>query len=232
VKEALNLGKHVVTANKGPAAFAYSEINDLASKHNSTFLCESAVMDGAPVLNMAKTALKGTRILEISGILNSTTNFVLSQMEQGVSGEEAVKIAQQQGFAESDPRNDLDGWDAAAKIAVLANILMDVSMTPFDVERESIFELDPAFVRKTAQENKHLKIVCSVVNNSDSVKASVKLQALSLDHPFSRVKGSGSIIRLETDLMGAILITQEAPTLNDTAYGVLNDLITIAGRDR
>jgi len=231
VKEALNRGKHVVTANKGPAAFAYADIDELAKKHNCMFLCESAVMDGAPIIIMARTSLLGTRIVKISGILNSTTNYVLSQMEQDISITEAVKIAQQQGIAEADPRNDLDGWDAAAKIAVLANILMDASITPFDVERESIAELDPDYVRKTVQEHKHLKLVSQVKNYSSGSDASVKLQALPKDHPFNQVKDSGSIIRLETDLMGPILITQEAPTLNDTAYGVLNDLITISERD-
>jgi len=180
---------------------------------------------------MARTSLLGTRIVKISGILNSTTNYVLSQMEQDISITEAVKIAQQQGIAEADPRNDLDGWDAAAKIAVLANILMDASITPFDVIRQGIGELDPDLVIETLKENKNLKLVCRSEFINDRIDASVRLEALPHKHPFAQLQGSASIIRLETDLMGPILITQEAPTLNDTAYGVLNDLITITKRD-
>lgn len=229
VQQALQRGKHVVTANKGPAAFAGKELLALAQQNNCQFLCESAVMDGAPLINMAGSCLKGTRIMAFSGILNSTTNFVLSQMEKGVSMEEALQSAREKGFAEADPRYDLEGWDAAAKIAVLTNLLMENSITPLEVKRDSIADLDAQVIKAARQENKTLKLVCSSTSRDNRPEASVTLQALPRQHPFAAVTGSASIIRLETDLMGPLLISQEAPTLNDTAYGVINDLMTIAG---
>ena len=229
IRQALQRGKHVVTANKGPAAFAGKELLALARQNNCQFLCESAVMDGAPLINMAGACLKGTRITAFSGILNATTNFVLSQMEQGVSMNEAIQAAREKGIAEADPRFDLEGWDAAAKIAVLTNLLMENSITPLEVKRDSIAALDPQVIEAARKENKTLKLVCSSLLQNDRIEACVTLQALPRQHPFAAVTGSASIIRLETDLMGPLLITQEAPTLSDTAYGVLNDLMTIAG---
>ena len=130
VREALKRGRHVVTANKAPAAFAYHELHFLALKQGVQFLHESTVMDGTPIFNLAQNGLSGCQITGVSGVLNSTTNFVLSRLEQGESLKEAVKIAQKEGFAEADPLHDLEGWDAAAKIAVLANALMGASLTP------------------------------------------------------------------------------------------------------
>lgn len=232
VRRVLQRGKHVVTANKGPAAFAGKELLALARQNNCQFLCESAVMDGAPLINMAGSCLKGTRITAFSGILNSTTNFVLNQMEQGVTMDEALQLAREKGFAEADPRYDLDGWDAAAKIAVLTNLLMKGSITPLQVKRDSIAALDAQVIEAAHKENKTLKLVCSSSLQNGHIEACVTLQALPRQHLFAAVTGSGSIIRLETDLMGPLLITQEAPTLNDTAYGVLNDLMSIAGGDQ
>jgi homoserine dehydrogenase len=149
VKEALKRGKHVVTANKGPAAFAYHELRSLAAKNGVKFLHESTVMDGTPVFNLAEHGLRGCTITSVSGVLNSTTNFVLSRLEKGESLEEAVKIAQLEGFAEANPSHDLEGWDAAAKITVLANALMGASLTPHDVDRSGIMGVTVADAQRT-----------------------------------------------------------------------------------
>ena len=227
VREALNRGKHVVTANKAPAAFAYHELQALARSKGVSFLMESTVMDGTPVFNMAKYGLKAASILGVSGVLNSTTNFVLSRMEHGESLEEAVKIAQKEGFAEADPRHDLEGWDASAKISVLANVLMGASLTPYDVDRHGITHVSVADVQSAVKAGNRLKLICRAWRDGTTVKAKVALEEVEKGHPFAPIRESGSILMIETDLLAPFVITETDPTLYDTAFGVINDLMSL-----
>lgn len=231
IRTALQRGRHAITANKGPVAFAFRELKDLAMENGCTFLYETTVMDGAPVFNMARASLKGCTITGIDGILNSTTNYVLSRMEQGLSLCEAVREAQDMGFAEADPSHDLEGWDAAAKISVLANALMGASITPFDIEKKGITDLKNEDVQEAASSGKRLKLICRAWRENGGVKAGVGVEEIEAGHLYNSVTGSGAVIRIETDLMGPILMTQENPTLYDTAYGVLSDLMTLTFRN-
>jgi len=228
INAALARGGHVVTANKGPAAYAYAELAAAARRAGVRFLFESAVMDGAPVFSLARHGLAGCRVTGISGILNSTTNFVLQRLEEGGRLAAAVAEAQAAGFAEADPRHDLEGWDAAAKTAVLANVLLDGRVTPPEVARTGITGITDADIRRARERGGRLKLVCRARRTESGVTACVAPEEVPLGDPFARVNGSGSILRLETDLMGPLLITQENPTLYDTAYGVLNDLLSLA----
>jgi len=228
VREALRRRRHVVTANKGPLAFAHGELAGLAQKRGVQLLHESAVMDGAPLFGMVRASLRGCTIEGISGILNSTTNFVLNEMERGVPLADAVRTAQAEGFAEADPSHDLEGWDAAAKITVLANTLLGARQTPLDVEREGITGVTLEQVQDVLRSGKRLKLVGHAERSGGGVRTRVRLEELPPDHPFSTLSGSGSVLRIETDLMGPIIVAQEEPTLYDTAYGVLNDLLTLA----
>jgi homoserine dehydrogenase len=184
-------------------------------------------MDGTPVFNLAQHGLKGCTIIGVSGVLNSTTNFVLSRMEKGESIEEAVKVAQKEGFAEADPRNDLEGWDAAAKISVLANALMDASITPLDVDRQGITHVTVADAQNAVKSGKNLKLICSAWREGDRVQARVRLEEIERGHPFAPIRESGSILMIETDLLAPFVIAETDPTLYDTAYGVINDLMSL-----
>jgi len=228
VREALRRGCDVVTANKGPLAFAYDELATLAREKGVKLLHESTVMDGAPLFSMVRNSLRGCTIQGLSGILNSTTNFVLNEMERGVALQDAVRTAQEEGFAESDPSHDLEGWDAAAKITVLANALMGARQTPPDVEREGIQQVTPQQIRQVLERGKRLKLVCRAWRQAGNVRTRVGLEEVSQDHPFATLSGNGSVLRLETDLMGPLVVAQEEPTLSDTAYGVLNDLLILS----
>lgn len=227
IRTALERGSHAITANKGPVAFAFRELNTLAENKGSVFLYETTVMDGAPVFNMARCSLKGCTVKGIDGILNSTTNYILTRMEEGEDLESAVKEAQEIGVAEADPRHDLEGWDPSAKISVLANALMDASITPFDVDRKGITGLSTDDVRKAVDSGKRLKLICRAWREEEEVRASVKVEEVPGGHHYNSVTGGGAVIRIETDLMGPVLITQEDPSLYDTAYGVLSDLMTL-----
>ncbi len=228
VREALRRGKHVVTANKGPCAFAYRELERLAHERDARFLFESAVMDGAPVFGLARRALLGCSVKGFAGILNSTTNFILSQMEEGMEFADALSEAQRRGVAETDPRHDVDGWDAAAKTAVLSNVLMDAGVTPFDVERVSVADVSISDVQAAAKRGERLKVVCRAGRLHGGLQASVNIESVPVSHPFALVQGMGNILELQTDLMAPIRIVQTEPTLTDTAYGVLRDLLELA----
>ncbi|MCK4343926.1 MAG: hypothetical protein KAX05_01470 [Bacteroidales bacterium] len=227
VEKSLTRGRHVVTANKGPVAFAFQKLKRLAGENNVQFLYESTVMDGAPVFNMARNNLKGCKITGLSGILNSTSNYILSKMEIGESFDEALRTAREKGIVEADVKYDIEGWDAAAKIVALSNVLMGADITPPDISREGISKVTQERVKNALKKNKHLKLICRSEIKDGLVKASVRLEEISQNHPFALVSGMGNILRIETDLMGPIFITQENPTLYDTAYGVLEDMLTI-----
>ncbi|UCF37804.1 MAG: homoserine dehydrogenase [Acidobacteriota bacterium] len=227
IRTALSRGKHVVSANKGPLAFHWEELQSLARQEDCRLLFESTVLDGAPVFNLYRHSLRGCRVLQVSGVVNSTTNYVLGQLEAGISMEEAVHQAQQKGFAEADPSLDLEGWDAAAKITVLANALMQGRITPLDVDRMGITDLSRDDLDRTGDRGCRLKLVARAQWTADRLQASVRPEELAVDHPLARISGSGSALIIETDLMGPLIIEQLAPDLYDTAYGVLNDLLEL-----
>jgi homoserine dehydrogenase len=228
IREALERGRHAVTCNKGPLAWAYRPLRDLARRQGRAFLYETTVMDGAPVFNLAQRCLRGNTIRRIEGILNSTSNYVLCAMERGQSLKEAVAAAQTLGIAEADPRNDLDGWDAAVKTAALANVLLDAEITPEDVERESMAAISPEKIREALVRGRRIKMVCETWRDAGRVIARVTAREVPLADPFALVEGTGSILRLTTDIAGKIVLTEEDPDLSTTAYGVISDLYRLA----
>jgi homoserine dehydrogenase len=228
VRSALSRKRHVVTANKGPAAFAFRELDRLARQNGVSFLFESAVMDGAPVFSLQWHSLQGCRVTGFSGILNTTTNFVISRLEQGETMARAVKTAQELGFAEADPALDLEGWDAAAKTAILANVFMEANITPLQVERQGISNVTAGTAARALKNGHCLKLICRAWEEKGAVRTWVGVEEISLRHIFAAVGAKGAALRLETDMMGPFCIVQENPGLNDTAAGVLLDLFSVA----
>jgi homoserine dehydrogenase len=227
VRAALERGKHVVTANKGPAAFAYNELSGLARSRGVRFLFESAVMDGTPVFCLGR-ALRGLKVSGFSGIFNTTTNFVISRLEAGESMDVAVQTAQRLGFAEADPGLDLDGWDAAAKTAILANFFMGANMDPSRIERQGIRSLTPLQIAAALAAGKRLKLVCRAWMDNGRVRAEVRPREVPLDDHLALVSGRAAALRLESDMLGPFWIMDESPDLKDTASGVLQDLLAVS----
>ena len=228
IRTALEKRHHVVTANKGPLAFASGDLLTLARQNKVFFRFETTVMDGVPLFKTFTEEIAACRVESISGILNSTTNFVLTECENGRSIEAAVAAAQQGGFAEADPSFDLDGWDGAAKIAVLARILMNSPITPLMVERESLSDMQPEKIREVKKEGKRVKYLCDTWREGEVVHARVAPKIIDAGSLFAGVNGTSSIIQIKTDGMVPLTFYQESPTLTDTAFGVLNDLAAIA----
>jgi len=228
VRAALDRGRHVVSANKGPVAWAWRELDGLARTRGARFLHEATVMDGAPVFNLARHCLRGNSVLRLDGVLNSTTNVVLGAMEQGLDLAAAVARAQAMGIAEADPRADLEGWDAAVKLTALANVLMAAGLTPEAVDRQGIEHLTRHEVASALARGQRIKLVCEAFRDGGTVRASVSVRHLELEHPFARVAGAGSILRLHTDLLGRLILAEEEPDLSTTAYGLIADLFTLS----
>ena len=184
-------------------------------------------MDGAPIFNLAGRCMKGNAITGFCGILNSTTNYVLTRMERGASMDEAVREAIDSGSAEADPSDDIDGWDAAAKVSVLSRVLLGANVTPLDVRRSGIRDVSPEMINDAASRGKRLKLICRGRRISDGgIDASVGVEEIPSGDILAGLSSHDSGIWLESELMEPIMIIQKNPTPNDTAFGVLEDMIS------
>jgi len=231
IRESLEAGAHAITANKGTIVHAYEELETLAEKNGRRFLFESTVMDGAPIFSLFRQTMPAVRLNGIRGILNSTTNVILSDMEHGMNFEESVKRTQEMGLAETDPSHDVDGWDAAVKITALVRVLMKAPLKVDEVERTGIRGLRSEDVQSARRDGKPYKLVCRAERDGSRVKARVRPEQVSLSDPLALVTGSSSIVQFETDIFPNLVITENDPGLETTAYGMLADFITaVVGR--
>lgn len=228
VRAALRRGLHVITANKGPVAFALRPLLALARRRKRRFLYEGAVMDGTPVFNMAERCLPGVRVLGFRGTLNTTTTRILTHMETGGSFQDALREAQVAGIAEADPANDVDGWDAAAKGCALANSLMRASVRPPEVDRQGIAAITPHEVRAALREGRRLRLVVRGERSAGRVRVRVASEALPADDPLV-ARNSDGVLILETDLMGEIGVLEGPSGVDQTAYALLADLLALPG---
>ena len=228
IRAALEHGAHAITANKGPVVHAYEELRDLAARRGKQFLFESTVMDGIPIFSLFRDTLPAIEVKGFKGILNSTTNVILTGMERGLSFDESLTQAQQLGVAETDAGYDIDGWDAAVKVAALVNVIMGVRLPPQKVEREGIRRITGEAVRAARNAGTPYKLICRAQRNPSGVSASVRPERIPLSDPMALVAGTSSIIQFETDIFPGLTITEENPGLYATAYGMLADLIRAA----
>lgn len=230
VRAALEGQAHVVTANKGPAAFAYHELEALAESVDRVFMFEGAVMDGVPVFNLVRETMPAVTVESFRGVINTTCNFILSEMERGVDFDHALADMQHRGIAEADPTLDIDGWDAAAKTAALVNVLLGGVMTPHHVQRVGIRAVTGIDVREAVGRNKRIRLVASASRHGGKVKARVEPELLDLDDPLAHLRDVNNALYLSTDLLGEVGIVQRSGSLTQTAYALLSDLSRISQR--
>ncbi len=228
IEKAFSRKMNVITANKGPIAWNYNNLMEKAMLNGVTFLYETTVMDGTPIFNLFKHTLHGNKINKITGILNGTSNYVLSRLEDGADFNSAIREAQQMGLAEADYSMDIDGWDGTAKICALTNVLMDGHVNPDMVSRKSIKDITPAEIELAKKEGKRYKYICESIKEEDgTIQLSVCPKIIGLDNPFALVNGTSAAVKLFTDLAGELTIFQTNPGILETAYGVYSDLLTI-----
>jgi homoserine dehydrogenase len=227
IEAAFDMGMHVITGNKGPIAFKYKELCYNSKNKGLQFLFETTVMDGTPIFNFAKYTLPGCKVVAFKGILNSTTNFVLEEMENGISYDEAISEAKRRGFAEADPSLDIDGWDAAAKTAALLNVLMDTNINPTQIDRIGISHITLEEVKIAKDRHCKIKLLCEGYVEDDIVKGRVHPVCISSNDTFSSIDATSSILSITTDLMGEVQIIEKNPGIQQTAYGIYSDLLTL-----
>ena len=224
IRAALTHGAHAITANKGPIVHAYRELRDLAAARGKRFLFESTVMDGVPIFSLFHQ-LPAIHLHGFHGILNSTTNVILSEMENSLTFDEALQKAQSLGIAETDATHDIDGYDAAVKTAALITVLMDIPIRLEEIQREGIRGLNAEAVRAAKKEAGPYKLVCRAKKEGSKVTATVRPEQIPQTDPMSRISGTSSYIYFETDIFPGLALTEENPGLYATAYGMLADFV-------
>jgi homoserine dehydrogenase len=242
VLEAFRLGMDVVTANKGPIAWSWPEVSAAAAAAGRRIRFESTVMDGLPVFSLLEYTLPDCTLLAFEAVFNATTNFLIDAMGTGRSYEDALAQVQAEGYAEADPGNDVDGWDAASKAAALANVAMGAGITPADVERESLRAIPRQRIVRAREEGRRLRLVSSVWREGPEpgqaappgpgpsatagrVHARLRAEELDIDHPLAAVGGESLGALLHTDLMADVLVSERRALVPQTAYGVYADLL-------
>lgn len=229
IRAALEQSIPVVTANKGPAALAASELFALSERNKAPLLLEATVMAGTPVLNMIREGLAGSEIQAVRGILNGTTNYILSAMMSGRSYQETLAEAQAAGYAEADPTADVEGFDALAKVLILAATVFKHPLKLADVPRTGISGLSTAQIQQANDEGKSYKLIASLRRTTQNgLEARVEPVALPLSDPLARVDGVLNAISVQTDTPQEVTIIGPGAGGLQTAQGLLADLLTLA----
>ncbi|GCF07369.1 homoserine dehydrogenase [Dictyobacter arantiisoli] len=232
IRTALSHGMHVVTANKGPAALAAHELFVLAQQHGVQLRMESTVMAGTPVVSTVREGMAGVTIHAVRGILNGTTNYILSAMAQGRDYAEVLAEAQAQGYAEVDPTADVEGYDVVAKTVILAALVFGVTLKPDEVYRQGISGITKAQVHQALQKDQRIKLVASLTRTADNTSAPLLARvepiALPLTDALARVDGVMNAITFEGDSLPSVTISGPGAGRLQTGQGLLADLIAIA----
>ncbi len=230
VKAALEKGMHVTTTNKGPVALFLPELIKLARDKGVAFLYEGTVMSGSPMLNLARETLAGSNITEVKGILNGTTNYILSEMEKGNGYTETLKKAQELGYAEAVPDADVLGWDALAKVTIIANAIFGSNNKPDDFPCKGITEITPEAIADAKERGKRFKLIGKVWLEGDKVNGSVAPEEVDISHPLAGVMGATNAITYTTDTLGDVTIVGPGAGRVETGYSALIDIIHIGGK--
>jgi len=225
---ALESGLDVVTSNKGPIALYYRRLANLAKSKGRQLRFESTVMSGTPVFNLYESCLTGVRVTGLKGILNGTDNYILTEMAAGKSYDETLKRAQQLGYAEVEPSGDVEGYDPAAKITILANAMMDADVKFGDVAREGITHTTIDEIRKAEQASKRIKLLASAMRDQEGeVTARVKPTLIPLTDLLAHVGGVMNALQISTDVQPDVTVIGPGAGGDSAGYGLLNDILSI-----
>lgn len=232
IAEALRRKKHVITTNKGPIALHYDELASIARLHDVQIGVEGTVMSGTPILRIGRELLAAAGIRRIQGILNGTTNYILTRMEEGLTYDQALAEAQAKGFAEADPTGDVEGYDAAAKVAILSRMALGAPLPYTSVERKGITAISAEDIARARAENKHWKLVASLELENGSVRGSVRPTCLPASHPLARVSGATNAVVFSSSFLGDMTVTGPGAGRVETGYAIIEDLFCIYGLRR
>ena len=221
IVNAMKKGLHVITVNKGPLALAFPSLMELATYNQVLLRFSGTVGGGTPILDYAKNSLRGERIVSFEGILNGTTNYILTNMANGMTFKAALADAKKKGYVEADPSLDIDGFDAAAKLVILANWIMDMKVTIKDIEQKGISGVTTADVKKAAARKCAVKLIASCDR-----KLVVAPKEIPLDDPLC-VNGTLNAITFNSEHSGQQTIIGRGAGGMETASSILRDLLDI-----
>lgn len=231
IKTALNAEKNVVSTNKGPVVKLASDLKKLARSKNVFYGFEGVVLSGTPAINLAKSTLAGNVITGFKGILNGTTNYILTRMEEGMTYDDALKKAQELGYAEADPTSDVEGLDALGKVVILTNVVLEKKMNWQDVEIKGITEITKEDIEKAKSEGKRYKLIGSAeIQEGGTVKAKVWPEKLPLNDPLAGVSEATNALTYFTDELGPVTIVGPGAGRRETGFALLIDLLEINRR--
>ncbi len=228
IKTALSLGKHVVTTNKGPISLYYRELMRLADEKNVRLKFKGTVLSGTPAFNLFDGALAGCSVSSIRGIVNGTTNYILTEMEKGLDYKDALKEAQRLGYAEADPTMDVEGGDAAAKITILSNVLLGANIRPDMVKRKGISSITAEEVLSAKKRGERIKLIASTEKRGGAIRAEVSPVPVPVSDPLANIMGVTNALTFETDCLGSFTVVGPGAGRRATGYALLTDLISIA----
>tara|TARA_B100000780_G_scaffold274814_1_gene240401 strand:+ start:226 stop:1242 length:1017 start_codon:yes stop_codon:yes gene_type:complete len=228
IEAALKSNKHVVTTNKGPFALAYKQIFNLASLMKKNVAIEGTVMSGTPIINVLNNGLLGSDITALSGIMNGTSNYILSKMELGMSYEDALSQAQNLGYAETDPTSDVEGLDTLAKVMILANVVFGEQLTQQNINVNGISKITLSDVKKASSENTRWKLIGSVWKDSKGkVHGSVGPKLISVNDSLYGISDATNALKITSNLLGDTTIVGEGAGKTETGFALYNDIISI-----
>jgi homoserine dehydrogenase len=227
IRAALARSMHVVTANKGPVALHFAELRAIANAAGVGFGFEGTVMSGTPSLRMSWSDLAAGEITELRGIVNGTTNYILTEMERGREYSDVLAEAQQLGYAEADPRGDVDGHDAAGKAVILANVLMGAKLAPADVDRTGITGITREMVAVATNAGERWKLIARIWNDAGVVRASVQPTRLPVSHPLAGVAGAMNALSVAVQPLGEVTIIGPGAGGVATGFALLSDILQL-----
>lgn len=232
VRAALESGKHVITSNKGPVALRFPELLQLAAKKGVSIGVEGTVMSGTPTLALGTELLAGAGVNKIQGILNGTTNYILTRMDEGADYGSALAEAQAKGYAEADPTGDVEGIDAAGKVVILSNLVLNELLTMQEIERQGISQLTPDDIKSATDAGEVWKLIGALERTGSGVRASVKPTRLPKTHPLANIGGATNAVTFTTDLLGDVTLIGPGAGKLETGYALIADLLAIHRKQR
>jgi homoserine dehydrogenase len=227
INAALTTKKHVVTSNKGPLAVAYSDLMRTAGKNNVRLLHEATVAAHVPVFCMIESCFKADEIQGLKGILNSTTNFIIGEMEKGKGFQEALEEAITAGWTEKDYSDDVDGIDAARKLVIMANALFGKNARLEDVQTKGIRNIR-AILNEALKAKRKVKLVCEIRRVKNKLEMTVSPRQIPLDDPWATVNQGNMGIKFTFKTSKEVFVSAQFQGPWQTAYAVLNDIVRIA----
>ncbi|MHA2247520.1 MAG: homoserine dehydrogenase [Candidatus Hodarchaeales archaeon] len=228
IKTAIGCHKHVIMTNKGPIALAARELLSMAKTNGVELRFEGTVLSGTPALNLGIYNLASSKITKVAGIVNGTTNYILTEMEKGLKYEEALKQAQEQGYAEADPTADVEGYDALGKIVILTNVVMGGNITKDQVKCQGITKITSQDINEAKKEGNRWKLIAGAELKDDgSVEAYVRPEKMPLNHPLASVSGPINALTYTTKYLGDVTIVGPGAGREATGYALLTDILDI-----